>query len=123
MLGAYLIQSKTVATTTMAVGARDLARKKAIVSHLPAVESLAGVDILCTDKTGTLTRNKLTIRNPHAVPGVTVEELLLTAFLACPPSKKARDPIDNAVMHYVKRNHDQVLKRALEHTVFPLLLF
>lgn len=45
----------------MAVGAAFLARKKAIVQKLTAIESLAGVDVLCTDKTGTLTANQLSI--------------------------------------------------------------
>ena len=50
-----------VTTTTLAVGAAILAKKKAIVTRLTAIESLAGVDILCSDKTGTLTKNKLTV--------------------------------------------------------------
>jgi P-type E1-E2 ATPase len=50
-----------VTTTTMAVGAAFLARRKAIVQKLTAIESLAGVDVLCTDKTGTLTANQLSV--------------------------------------------------------------
>lgn len=52
----------------MAVGAAYLAKKKAIVQKLTAIESLAGVDILCSDKTGTLTANKLSVHSrelPH----------------------------------------------------------
>ena len=45
----------------MAVGAAFLARRKAIVQKLTAIESLAGVDVLCTDKTGTLTANQLSV--------------------------------------------------------------
>jgi H+-transporting ATPase len=47
----------------MAVGAAFLARRKAIVQKLTAIESLAGVDVLCTDKTGTLTANQLSIHD------------------------------------------------------------
>ena len=47
----------------MAVGAAFLARRKAIVQKLTAIESLAGVDVLCTDKTGTLTANQLSVHD------------------------------------------------------------
>ncbi len=50
-----------VLSVTMAVGARQLARRKAVVSHLPAVEELGGIDVLCSDKTGTLTQNRLAV--------------------------------------------------------------
>ncbi|GJJ10543.1 hypothetical protein Clacol_004770 [Clathrus columnatus] len=53
-----------VTTTTLAVGAAYLAKHKAIVQKLSAIESLAGVDILCSDKTGTLTANKLSLHEP-----------------------------------------------------------
>lgn len=62
-------------TTTLAVGAAFLARKNAIVQKLTAIESLAGVDVLCSDKTGTLTANKLSLNEPFLVPGVDAGEL------------------------------------------------
>ena len=54
----------------MAVGARLLAKKEAIVTRLAAIEELAGVDVLCSDKTGTLTQNKLTLGDPFCVNGI-----------------------------------------------------
>lgn len=54
-----------VLTVTMAVGAKTLAKKDAIVTRLASVEALASVDILCTDKTGTLTLNTLTLHAPY----------------------------------------------------------
>ncbi|KAB8265633.1 hypothetical protein BDV32DRAFT_158042 [Aspergillus pseudonomiae] len=91
-----------VVTTTMAVGAAYLAKKKAIVQRLSAIESLAGVEILCSDKTGTLTRNKLSLAEPYTVPGVNSEDLMLTACLAASRKKKGMDPIDRAFLKALK---------------------
>ena len=53
-----------VCTSTMAVGAHALAQRKALVCRLSSIEELAGMDVLCSDKTGTLTLNQLTIKRP-----------------------------------------------------------
>ncbi len=72
-VAAIPVAMPTVLSVTMAVGARLLAKKQAIVSRLVAIEELAGVDVLCADKTGTLTQNSLTLGTPFAVDGVTAE--------------------------------------------------
>ncbi|ANZ73348.1 BA75_01560T0 [Komagataella pastoris] len=87
-----------VVTTTMAVGASYLAKKQAIVQKLSAIESLAGVEILCSDKTGTLTKNKLSLHEPYTVEGVEADDLMLTACLAASRKKKGLDAIDKAFL-------------------------
>ena len=68
-VAAIPVAMPTVLSVTMAVGARMLAGKEAIVSRLAAIEELAGMDVLCSDKTGTLTQNKLTLGDPFSVTG------------------------------------------------------
>ncbi len=99
-IAAVPVAMPTVLTVTMAVGARVLAAKQAIVSRLAAIEELAGVDVLCSDKTGTLTQNKLTIGEPFCVEGTKCEELILNAALAS--RSEDQDTIDQAVLSAVK---------------------
>jgi H+-transporting ATPase len=105
-VAAIPVAMPTVLSVTMAVGARLLAKKEAIVSRLAAIEELAGVDVLCSDKTGTLTENKLTLGDPFSVPGVGAEEVILVAALAS--RAENNDTIDLAVIGGVKK--DQSLK-------------
>ncbi|TKA27868.1 hypothetical protein B0A49_13761, partial [Cryomyces minteri] len=76
--------------------------KQAIVQKLSAIESLAGVEILCSDKTGTLTKNKLSLAEPFCVAGVEPEDLMLTACLAASRKKKGIDAIDKAFLKALK---------------------
>jgi H+-transporting ATPase len=95
-VAAIPVAMPTVLSVTMAVGARLLARKEAIVSRLAAIEELAGLDVLCSDKTGTLTQNKLTLGEPFAVEGTTKGDVVLAGALASRAEDK--DPIDEAVL-------------------------
>ena len=95
-VAAIPVAMPTVLSVTMAVGARLLAKKQAIVSKLVAIEELAGVDVLCADKTGTLTQNKLTLGDPFCLDAITADELILAGALASQAANN--DTIDLAVL-------------------------
>jgi len=99
-VAAIPVAMPTVLSVTMAVGARLLAKKEAIVSRLVAIEELAGVDVLCADKTGTLTQNKLTLGDPFSVKDVSADQVILAAALASRADNN--DTIDLAVLGGLK---------------------
>ncbi len=108
-VAAIPVAMPTVLSVTMAVGARLLSKKQAIVSKLVAIEELAGVDVLCADKTGTLTQNKLTLGDPFSVNNVPAEQLILNGALAS--RAENNDTIDLAVLDGLK---DKDLLKAYE---------
>ena len=85
-----------VLSITMALGAIALAKEKAIVSKLQAIEEMAGVDILCSDKTGTLTKNQLTLGDPIVFAASDGQECILGGALAS--KEEDHDAIDLAVI-------------------------
>ena len=95
-VAAIPVAMPTVLSVTMAVGARLLASRQAVVTRLVAIEELAGMDVLCSDKTGTLTQNKLTLGAPFCLPGISPDMLILMAALAS--STQNQDPIDMAII-------------------------
>jgi len=105
-VAAIPVAMPTVLSVTMAAGARLLAKKEAIVTRLAAIEELAGVDVLCSDKTGTLTQNKLTLGDTFSVNGIPADQVILCAALASRAEDK--DTIDLAVIGGLK--NDQALK-------------
>jgi H+-transporting ATPase len=100
LVAAIPVAMPTVLSVTMAVGARLLSKKQAIVTRLSSIEELAGVDILCSDKTGTLTENKLTLGDPFCLGDIPPDKLILYAALASRAEDK--DTIDLTVIAGVK---------------------
>ena len=99
-VAAIPVAMPTVLSVTMAVGARLLAKKQAIVSKLVAIEELAGVDVLCADKTGTLTQNKLTLGDPFCIGDAEPDDVILVGALAS--RVEDDDVIDRAVFGGLK---------------------
>jgi H+-transporting ATPase len=96
LVAAIPVAMPTVLSVTMAVGSHTLARRRAIVSRLPAIEELAGMDVLCSDKTGTLTKNTLTLGDVFTLGTASVDDVVLAAAL-CSRAEDG-DPIDIAVL-------------------------
>lgn len=88
-----------VLSITMAVGAMRLARQQAIVSRLVAIEEMAGMDVLCSDKTGTLTENHLELADPIVFNHIPTEMVIQNAALAS--RAENQDPIDRAICQRV----------------------
>jgi len=89
-----------VLSICMTVGASALAKKEAIVSKLVAIDEMAGVDILCADKTGTITKNQLTVGEVKTFGKYTENDVLLYATLAS--KEEDKDPIDDTIISKAK---------------------
>lgn len=100
MVASIPVAMPAVLSITMAIGAVALSKMKAIVSRLESIEEMAGIDVLCSDKTGTLTQNKLKLGEPAVFGKATVEDLIVTGSLAS--KEENRDPIDLAVIAGLK---------------------
>lgn len=106
-ISAIPVAMPAVLTVTMALGARVLATKDAIVTKLSAIEEAAGMDILCSDKTGTLTQNKMSLAQPYLAQGYDTNKLMLFAALASKEENK--DPIEKPIFEYIQK-HDLLQK-------------
>ena len=85
-----------VLSVTMAIGAIALAKKEAIVSKLVSIEEMASMDVLCSDKTGTITKNALTIGGTKTYAEFSENDVFLFSALAS--REEDQDPIDKAIL-------------------------
>lgn len=85
-----------VLSVTMTIGANRLARMKAIVSRLSAMEEMAGLQVLCADKTGTLTKNELEVQEPVIIDAENKNQIIQSAAFTV--KEDNTDPIDKAIL-------------------------
>ncbi|MFZ1536382.1 MAG: plasma-membrane proton-efflux P-type ATPase [Chromatiaceae bacterium] len=96
LIASVPVAMPAVMSVTMALGALALSKEKAIVSRLSAIEELAGVDVLCSDKTGTLTMNQLKLDEPIPYGTAQPQDVVFAAALAS--QRNSEDAIDQAVL-------------------------
>ncbi|NHI90982.1 MAG: plasma-membrane proton-efflux P-type ATPase [Candidatus Lokiarchaeota archaeon] len=97
-----------VLSVTMAVGAIQLAKRQAIVSRLASIEEMASMNILCSDKTGTLTKNKMKLGDSKLIADIKEKDLILYAALC---SKiEDEDPIELAIFEGLNGNKSNLSK-------------
>jgi len=116
-ISAIPVAMPAVLTVTMALGARVLATKEAIVTKLSAIEEAAGMDILCSDKTGTLTQNKMSLAEPYIRANFTKDQLLLYAAFAS--KKENEDPIEKPIFDYIDAHNlsDKLVSKKMKKFV------
>jgi len=100
------IAMQVVCTSTLAVGSRRLAQKGAIVARLSSIEELAGMSMLCSDKTGTLTKNELVLNDPILFDELSADELVMVSALATKMTGAMgeRDAIDTVIVNACDQN-------------------
>ena len=100
LMGAVPVALPAVMTIVQSAGATELARKGVLVTRLDSIEDAASIDVLCLDKTGTITQNKLSVG--HVVPfgGYSREDVMAMAILAS--EGQGKDAIDAAVLDYAR---------------------
>jgi H+-transporting ATPase len=109
IVGGIPVAMPTVLSVTLAIGAHQLAQKDAIVSRLTAIEDLSAMDILCSDKTGTLTKNELSVNDPISYnEKYKVEDILFLAALSVPG--EPGDPIDVVLVKSISEDQKAVAK-------------
>lgn len=100
LMGAVPVALPAVLTIVQAVGAMELAKKGALVTRLDSIEDAASIDVLCLDKTGTITQNRLSVADSIPLSGHKKEDVVTVAALAS--QEEGMDIIDLAIIEYAK---------------------
>ncbi len=103
-------------TLAAALGAKALAKLGVLPTRLSAVDEAASIDVLCADKTGTLTQNELTVTAVHAMPGFDESHVLGVAALAS--SDGGQDPVDGAIRAAAAKKTVSDLPKAIKFVPF-----
>jgi H+-transporting ATPase len=100
LMGAVPVALPAVLTIVQSVGAMELAKRGVLVTRLDSIEDAASIDVLCLDKTGTITQNSLSVGEVIPFGGFTREDVILIASLAS--QEQGKDAIDNAILEHAK---------------------
>jgi H+-transporting ATPase len=100
LMGAVPVALPAVFAVVLSIGAIELTRKGALVTRLDSIEDAASMQVLCLDKTGTITQNKLAVTEPRAFHGFTEEDVVLMAALAS--KDETKDAIDTTIIDHAK---------------------
>jgi H+-transporting ATPase len=98
LMGAVPVALPAVLAIVQSVGAVELSKKGVLVTRLDSIEDAASIDILCLDKTGTITQNKLSVGEIIPFGNITTNEVIMLAGLAC--QEQSKDTIDTALLEY-----------------------
>jgi H+-transporting ATPase len=100
LMGAVPVALPAVLTITQAVGATELARRGVLVTRLDSIEDAASIDVLCLDKTGTLTMNQLAVSDIIPFSGYNKDDVITIAAVTA--KAESKDAIDLAIMEYAR---------------------
>jgi H+-transporting ATPase len=100
LMGAVPVALPAVLTIVQAVGATELAKKGVLVTRLDSIEDAASIDVLCLDKTGTITQNRLSVADVIPFSGYSEEDVIAAASLSS--QELGKDAIDTVVLEYAK---------------------
>jgi Mg2+-importing ATPase len=99
-----------ITSVTLGTGAVRMARKQVIVKHLPAIQNFGSIDILCSDKTGTLTTGVMTLHSSVDAFGLASEQPLVLARLNSKFATGIRSPLDVAILQNERVESDGYVK-------------